>query len=237
VSREGVARIQFVTWNSKTASAPRPSRETCSTWRRVSGGRRFTMKGRTSAPNERRLVGPPFHGERMHVYGPLMRTTASRVVDRWTPGARLRIHREMQSITLDVIVRAVFGVDQEAVFAPLRERVERFVAQANGPSAPVHRSSAVPGGPRPALAPGPFRPQPAGDPGHAPRRDRATPQGRHRRPDRHPLAARRRARRAGPAHAGRGALFRLRSLWSETRTAVRCSPSATTGSSGSSRTR
>jgi cytochrome P450 len=85
---------------------------------------------------ERRLMGPPFHGERMHVYGSLMRTIASTVVDGWTPGARILVHREMQSITMDVIVRAVFGVDQEAVFAPLRERVERFVAQANGPSAP-----------------------------------------------------------------------------------------------------
>src|SRR5262249_13190853 len=46
------------------------------------------------------------------------------------------IHREMQAITLDVIVRAVFGVDQEALFDGFRAQVERFMAQANGPSAP-----------------------------------------------------------------------------------------------------
>jgi cytochrome P450 len=42
----------------------------------------------------------------------------------------------MQAITLDVILRAVFGVDQEAVFVPFRALVERFVAQAGSASAP-----------------------------------------------------------------------------------------------------
>src|SRR5262249_10568649 len=85
---------------------------------------------------ERRLMGPPFHGERMHVYGRLMRETTARVVDAWPVGRPFPIHREMQTITMDVMLRAVFGVDQEAVFRPMREKVERFVAQANGPSAP-----------------------------------------------------------------------------------------------------
>ena len=85
---------------------------------------------------ERRLMSPPFHGERMHVYGRLMRELADRVIDRWPVGRPFPIHREMQAITLDVILRAVFGVDEGATLTRVRERVERFVAQANGPSAP-----------------------------------------------------------------------------------------------------
>jgi cytochrome P450 len=85
---------------------------------------------------ERRLMAPPFHGERMHVYGALMRDAASRVIDRWPVGRPFPIHREMQAITLDVILRAVFGVDQEAVFVPFRALVERFVGQANSATAP-----------------------------------------------------------------------------------------------------
>jgi len=85
---------------------------------------------------ERRLMSPPFHGERMHVYGRLMREIADRVIDAWPVGRPFPIHREMQSITLDVILRAVFGVDEGAAFTRVREQVERFVAQANGPSAP-----------------------------------------------------------------------------------------------------
>jgi len=85
---------------------------------------------------ERRLMSPPFHGERMHVYGRLMREIVDRVIERWPVGRPFPIHREMQSITLDVILRAVFGVDEGAAFTRVREQVERFVAQANGPSAP-----------------------------------------------------------------------------------------------------
>ena len=86
--------------------------------------------------HERRLMSPPFHGERMHVYGRLMRDIAVRAIDRWPVGQPFPIHREMQAITLDVIIRAVFGVDQEALFGPFRAQVERFVSQVNGLSAP-----------------------------------------------------------------------------------------------------
>src|SRR5256712_785451 len=81
-------------------------------------------------------MAPPFHGERTHVYGRLMREIADRVIDRWPLGRPFPIHHEMQAITLDVILRAVFGVDEGAAFTRVRERVERFVLQANGPSAP-----------------------------------------------------------------------------------------------------
>src|SRR5262249_51325307 len=86
--------------------------------------------------HERRLMSPPFHGERMHVYGRLMREIAVRAIDRWPVGQPFPIHREMQAITLDVIIRAVFGVDQEALFDRFRAQVERFVSQVNGLSAP-----------------------------------------------------------------------------------------------------
>ncbi len=85
---------------------------------------------------ERRLMSPPFHGERMHIYGRLMREIADSTIDAWPVGRPFPIHREMQSITLDVILRAIFGVDDAETFTRVRERVERFVLQANGPSAP-----------------------------------------------------------------------------------------------------
>jgi cytochrome P450 len=84
---------------------------------------------------ERRLMGPPFHGERMHVYGELMREIADRTIDRWPVGRPFPIHKEMQAITLDVMLRAVFGVDEGAVFARLRDRLARFLALADRPSA------------------------------------------------------------------------------------------------------
>ncbi len=70
---------------------------------------------------ERRLLMPPFHGERMHLYGRVMREITDRVVDRWPLGRPFPVHHEMQSITLDVILRAVFGLDEEQQLARVRD--------------------------------------------------------------------------------------------------------------------
>ena len=64
---------------------------------------------------QRRLMLPPFHGERMRAYGAAIarggRARASRAGRAGGPFPALP---EMQAITLDVIMRAVFGLDEPA---------------------------------------------------------------------------------------------------------------------------
>ncbi len=60
---------------------------------------------------ERRLLQPPFHGDRMLAYGTVMRDIAARAVERWPIGRPFPVHAEMQGVTLDVILRTVFGLD------------------------------------------------------------------------------------------------------------------------------
>lgn len=72
---------------------------------------------------ERRLLLPPFHGERMHRYGEVMRELTAREMARWPLGRPFPIHPPMQSITLDVILRTVFGVDEGAQMDEVREAV------------------------------------------------------------------------------------------------------------------
>jgi cytochrome P450 len=86
---------------------------------------------------ERRLMLPPFHGERMHVYGRIMRETTQRVMSEWPLGRPFPIQQEMQRITLEVILRAVFGVDDDAQRDRLRAAILRFLARADGPGAAV----------------------------------------------------------------------------------------------------
>ena len=74
---------------------------------------------------QRRLMMPPFHGERMLAYGETMRAIAERAVERWPIGRPFPIHREMQAITLEVILRTVFGAEGERLDA-LRILVQRF---------------------------------------------------------------------------------------------------------------
>src|SRR2546425_1249639 len=74
---------------------------------------------------ERRLMMPPFHGERMLAYGETMRAIADRAIERWPIGRPFPIHPEMQAITLEVILRTVFGAEGEGLDA-LRSLVQRF---------------------------------------------------------------------------------------------------------------
>jgi cytochrome P450 len=59
---------------------------------------------------QRRLMLPAFHGERMRLYGDVMRAAAERAIERWPRGRHFDVLPSMQAITLEVILRAVFGV-------------------------------------------------------------------------------------------------------------------------------
>jgi cytochrome P450 family 135 len=61
---------------------------------------------------ERKLMLPAFHGERMTRYGELMRGAAERELERWPLGQPLQLRPRMQAITLEVIIRAVFGLQE-----------------------------------------------------------------------------------------------------------------------------
>jgi cytochrome P450 family 110 len=69
---------------------------------------------------ERRLLQPPFHGDRMLAYGAVMRDIAARAVECWPVGRTFPLHPEMQGVTLDVILRTVFGLDEGRTKRDLR---------------------------------------------------------------------------------------------------------------------
>jgi cytochrome P450 family 135 len=70
---------------------------------------------------QRRLMLPAFHGERMRVYGDVMRAAAERAIERWPRGRSFDVLPSMQAITLEVILRAVFGVTEPERAAELAE--------------------------------------------------------------------------------------------------------------------
>src|SRR5439155_16409567 len=84
---------------------------------------------------ERRLLMPPFHGERMQVYGRMIREITDRVIARWPLGRPFPVHREMQAITLDVILRAVFGLEDGALLARVRDTLLSLLKLFGGPAA------------------------------------------------------------------------------------------------------
>ena len=88
---------------------------------------------------ERKLLMPPFHGERMWLYGDVMGEAADRSVDDWPVGTSFPLHARMQQITLDIILRTVFVVEEGARLARLRALL---VATCEAPAG----SAAIPSG-------------------------------------------------------------------------------------------
>jgi cytochrome P450 family 135 len=76
---------------------------------------------------ERRLMLPPFHGERMRAYETVIRDTADRVIDGWPLGRHFELLPSMQSLTLDVIMHAVFGVEAGPRQEELKRRVRAMI--------------------------------------------------------------------------------------------------------------
>jgi cytochrome P450 len=58
----------------------------------------------------RKLMVPPFMGERMRAYGTDMRELADAVISRFGDGEHRILHKDMQEVTLSVILRCVFGI-------------------------------------------------------------------------------------------------------------------------------
>jgi cytochrome P450 len=76
----------------------------------------------------RRLMSPPFHGRAMLGWIETMREATDAEIDRWPLGEPFSMHASMQTLTLRVIVRAVFGYEGGAaadeLSAALRAMVE-----------------------------------------------------------------------------------------------------------------
>jgi cytochrome P450 len=74
---------------------------------------------------ERKLLLPPFHGERIRTYARTFEEIAAREVERWPVGRPFALRERMQRITLEAILRTVFGIDDDAVIARFQEAVRR----------------------------------------------------------------------------------------------------------------
>jgi cytochrome P450 family 135 len=62
---------------------------------------------------QRKLLLPPFHGERMRAYEETIVQASKRDMASWTLGRPMRLSAHTRNITLEVILRAVFGVEAE----------------------------------------------------------------------------------------------------------------------------
>jgi cytochrome P450 len=99
----------------------------------ILGGRSVLLLDGPEHLRQRRLMLPPFHGERMRAYGETMAEVAERHVARWPVGRSFSVHPTMQAITLEIILRTVFGVEQGARVERLAEPMKRLLNSTDQP--------------------------------------------------------------------------------------------------------
>jgi cytochrome P450 len=76
---------------------------------------------------ERKMMLPPFHGRRLQGYEEVMRDATDRAIDGWPVAREFTLMPSMQMLTLEVIMRTVFGVEEDDRKAELTRRVRAMI--------------------------------------------------------------------------------------------------------------
>src|SRR3954471_8021486 len=72
---------------------------------------------------QRKLMLPPFHGKRMQAYERIMSEAAREEIERWPTDRPVEMRPRMQAVTLEVILRTVFGVEEGERLTQLRDEL------------------------------------------------------------------------------------------------------------------
>ena len=70
---------------------------------------------------QRQLLMPPFHGDQMRSYAQVIQEITAQVMNQWTLGTTFAVRPAMQSISLQVILKTVFGLDAGQRYEQLRQ--------------------------------------------------------------------------------------------------------------------
>jgi hypothetical protein len=82
---------------------------------------------------QRKLLLPAFHGERMLRLTGLMTELAEHEVRSWPRGEAIALHPRLQRLTLEIILRAVFGLERGPRLEQLRDLLTEFLSFAESP--------------------------------------------------------------------------------------------------------
>jgi cytochrome P450 family 135 len=83
--------------------------------------------------SRRKLMLPAFHGERMRSYESTMNEIVAAEVDSWPLQTEFPIHARMQAVTLEVILRVVFGISTGPRLDRLREMLATVLTETASP--------------------------------------------------------------------------------------------------------
>ena len=93
----------------------------------VVGSRSVLLLDGAEHLSQRKLMLPAFHGERMRALTGVMEEVAAAEVAGWRPGAPFALHERTQALTLEVILRAVFGMAAGPQLDELRTTLKQLL--------------------------------------------------------------------------------------------------------------
>jgi cytochrome P450 len=82
---------------------------------------------------QRKLLLPPFHGERMQGYRAKMAEIAAREIESWPLGTPHKLRPRMQALTLEIILETVFGMHGGERMDALRAALRDFLDMTTNP--------------------------------------------------------------------------------------------------------
>src|SRR5687767_2360236 len=77
--------------------------------------------------SQRKLMLPAFHGEKMEKLSGLVAEVTEREVESWPRDTPIALHGRLQALTLEVILRAVFGLDPGERLEAIRTRLTELL--------------------------------------------------------------------------------------------------------------
>src|ERR1044072_45738 len=99
----------------------------------VLGPRSVMLMEEPAHMTRRRLMLPPFHGKRMGADTAMMAEVARSEVRSWPVGEPFELWPHMQAVTQEVIMRSVFGSDDDGRLEPLRQLLPQLPGALNEP--------------------------------------------------------------------------------------------------------
>jgi cytochrome P450 len=84
--------------------------------------------------SQRKLMLPAFHGEKMQRLAATMQEVAEQEAASWPTGRPVRLHPRFQALTLEVILRAAFGLDAGPQLDGLRRRLNELLTMSSKPA-------------------------------------------------------------------------------------------------------
>ncbi|MGB3758323.1 MAG: cytochrome P450 [Rivularia sp. (in: cyanobacteria)] len=82
---------------------------------------------------QRKLLTPPFHGDRMKSYGDLICQITEKVIADWKIGEPFEVRDDLQEISLRVILQAVFGLSEGERYEEIKQLIGSILEISGSP--------------------------------------------------------------------------------------------------------